>query len=894
MAAIPWHSHSQMLTIKSDNFAVVSGAYQFVGSAKVVGTKLQLTSSILNQYGCAWWESLLDLGAPKTFSTYFSFQITNSYMDGGDGIAFVLQRTSTGQWASGFGLGYEGITPSIAVEFDTYKNLNEPDGNHIAIVEDGHAIDPHLSGTWVTAPYTMEDGNVRHVWIDYDGTTLEIRMSNTTTRPAAATLSKTVNISTKFGANPVFVGLTSATAGEWATHSILRLLFNNSYIPGGIDANGTTYTQAPSKVIVVSNPSIIPKNTASIVSDTLKYPDGSVASNILVKFSTTGGGTFSPTSATTNAFGVSTVAFNATTLGTYTIYATATGGAVGTTPIIVEAIPPSPIATAATNITFNSFSANWNSVPSAVWYYIDVATDAAFSNIITGYNNLNVGNVTTKSITGLNDFTTYYYRVRSEIASIASYNSNVITLSTLLKAPVATAATNITDISFTANWDFSSGANNYRIDVATDTNFTNILASYNNLSTSFINNFAVVGLAPNTHYFYRLRAENLPVESSNSNIISFYTHLSSIVATPATNVKDISFTANWNLSALATNYRIDVAKDSFFTNIIVYYNNIQTAAVNNILIIGLSENTHYYYRVRAENLHGTSSNSNVIPVRTIYSVPDAVIANPATNKTDVSFTANWDLNPKATNYRIDVATDNSFTNILASYNDLTTGNVDNFLISGLTENTEYFYRVRAENPHGISKNSNIINVYTLLSAVVATPASNITDNSFTANWIKSDGAANYRIDVASDIDFSNILVSYDNLKIGLDNNFSVNELLPDSFYYYYRIRAENANGVSLNSNIIKVLVFEKDIRATNYISPNGDNHNDVWFVAKYEAIKDYELIIFNNIGEKLYQSIGYDNSWGGTYKGKVLPNGTYYYIFKKDSSIFNGFITVVR
>ena len=150
--------------------------------------------------------------------------------------------------------------------------------------------------------------------------------------------------------------------------------------------------------------------------------------------------------------------------------------------------------------------------------------------------------------------------------------------------------------------------------------------------------------------------------------------------------------------------------------------------------------------------------------------------------------------------------------------------------------------------------------------------------------------------MAKDNDFTNILPSYNNLQTGNVNNYLITGLTENT-QYYYRLRAEKIQGLSSNSNIIPVstiLPFEQDIQASKYVTPNGDNFNDTWKVGRIDALKDYDLIIFNNTGEKLYQSKGYDNSWNASYNGKPLPGGTYYYTFKKEGSVFKGLINVIR
>ena len=114
--------------------------------------------------------------------------------------------------------------------------------------------------------------------------------------------------------------------------------------------------------------------------------------------------------------------------------ATSGGGAVdqvsSPSPIVLIATPSAPTVSAASSITSSSFSAHWSTVTGATKYYLDVATDNAFSGFVSGYNNLDVGNVTSYSVTGLTAGSTYYYRVRSYNAVGTSGNSSTITTTT--------------------------------------------------------------------------------------------------------------------------------------------------------------------------------------------------------------------------------------------------------------------------------------------------------------------------------------------------------------------------------------------------------------------------------------------------------------------------------
>jgi hypothetical protein len=95
------------------------------------------------------------------------------------------------------------------------------------------------------------------------------------------------------------------------------------------------------------------------------------------------------------------------------------------TPTPTPAPPAAPTALNDTNETASSFTANWTSVSGATSYRLDVSTSNTFGTYVPGYQDLNVGNVTNKNVTGLAANTFYYYRVRAFNGN-TSPNSNVI------------------------------------------------------------------------------------------------------------------------------------------------------------------------------------------------------------------------------------------------------------------------------------------------------------------------------------------------------------------------------------------------------------------------------------------------------------------------------------
>ncbi len=89
-----------------------------------------------------------------------------------------------------------------------------------------------------------------------------------------------------------------------------------------------------------------------------------------------------------------------------------------------------------------------------------------------------------------------------------------------------------------------------------------------------------------------------------------------------------------------------------------------------------------------------------------------------------------------------------------------------------------------------------------------------------------------------------------------------------------------------------------DIVIFTAVSPNRDGANDVFFIAGILDFPDNELTIFNRWGNAVYETVGYQNDWSGTWDGnKDLPDGTYWYELKLNDEtgrVFKGYLEIYR
>lgn len=501
--------------------------------------------------------------------------------------------------------------------------------------------------------------------------------------------------------------------------------------------------------------------------------------------------------------GTSATVSNLAANSSYYFRVRATNGTVtsaNSSTISVVTLPDAPVATTQTSYTGTSFTANWTAVSGALTYSLDVSTASNFSSFVSGYNGASVGSGSTSlGVTGLSSTTVYYYRVRTNSASGSSVNSNTITVFPIPAVPVATASTSVTSTGFTANWNAATYASNYLLDVCMQSTFVSGVTTYTAGSTSY----NVTGLAPNTQYYYRVRSSNSSGVSGNSNLIAVVTVPGPPTATAATSVIETSFVANW--SATTGSYYLDVSTNNFATFLAGYNNAFVTN--NAPLISGLTGGGTYYYRVRGANASGVSSNSNTI---TVVTVPAPPAIGGATSITNTSFTANWSASLSATGYRFDVATDPNFTNLVAGYSNLSVASTSQSVTGLNTVNTTYYYRVRAINGSGTSTNSATNTVSASSLPPTALAATNVNANSFTANWSTVSGATEYRLDVSTTPSFSSFVSGFNNTQV-LTTSANVTSLSQKG-KYYYRVRAVNASGTSGQSNSIIAVLDQNYVR----------------------------------------------------------------------------------
>ncbi len=376
-------------------------------------------------------------------------------------------------------------------------------------------------------------------------------------------------------------------------------------------------------------------------------------------------------------------------------------------------------------------------------------------------------------------------------------------------APVLTApAQNATGVAVspTLTWNASAGAATYRVQLSTDSTFATTLVNDSTVATT---TRAVGPLATNTVYFWRVNAKNTAGTSTYSTVFRFTTAgtvtvpSAPVLTLPAQNATGVALspTLTWNASAGAATYRVQLSTDSNFVTTLV---NDSTVTATTRAVGPLANNTIYYWRVNAKNTAGTSAYSTRFRFTTTatVTVPSApVLVAPAQNATGVapSPILSWNASAGAATYRLQVATDSTFTTLVLNDSTVTSTS----FVATLGNNTLYFWRVNAKNTAGTSAYSTVFRFTTGTATTPAAPVLTAPAQAATGialspvlSWAASAGATTYRVQVSLNAAFTTTVVN-DSTVTGTTRTVGP---LTNNTTYYWRVNAKNSAGTSAYSS----------------------------------------------------------------------------------------------
>jgi hypothetical protein len=179
-------------------------------------------------------------------------------------------------------------------------------------------------------------------------------------------------------------------------------------------------------------------------------------------------------------------------------------------------------ANGAVNQSASSLEMSWSVSAWAASYELEISTAGTFGTTI--YNETGAS-LTSATITGLSNSTTYYWRVNASNADSSNWSGSW-SFTTILAAPVtpslaSPASGTINEpVSLSLNWDTVPGAVSYALAVSTAADFGSTVSSRTGLTGA---SASMANLAGGTTYYWEVNAANIGGASLWSSAWSFTT-----------------------------------------------------------------------------------------------------------------------------------------------------------------------------------------------------------------------------------------------------------------------------------------------------------------------------------------------------------------------------------
>jgi len=403
---------------------------------------------------------------------------------------------------------------------------------------------------------------------------------------------------------------------------------------------------------------------------------------------------------------------------------------------------------------------------------------------------------------------------------------------TVPSAPVAITATSITTTGFTANWNASTGATSYRLDVSTVDTFLSFVTGYNDLTVSGLSQ-AVSGLTAATTYYYRVRANNTAGTSDNSSTI---TVLTGTIVTGDLMISEYLEGSNTNKALEIYNptsgaidlsgYQVNLGRNGGAWSGTPISLAGSIAAGDVFVIVHPSSEAFIlpYGDMTSSSLDFNGNDAVGLFKGTTTPVLIDVIGIPALG-TGVPGVG-WDVAGVTT-----ATANHTLIRKLA----VTQGNT-NWATSAGTNTTDSEWLVYPiDTFSGLGLHNEPL---TPPTAPVATAATDITTSGFTANWGAVATATSYRLDVSTSSSYTTYVTGYQDLTVsGLTQSVTG---LAEGTTYYYQVRAYDGASTSANSNTITVTTGTTSVIPDVPVATDATGISTTGFTATWSAAANAE------------------------------------------------------
>ncbi|SDA58693.1 gliding motility-associated C-terminal domain-containing protein, partial [Algoriphagus alkaliphilus] len=116
------------------------------------------------------------------------------------------------------------------------------------------------------------------------------------------------------------------------------------------------------------------------------------------------------------------------------------------------------------------------------------------------------------------------------------------------------------------------------------------------------------------------------------------------------------------------------------------------------------------------------------------------------------------------------------------------------------------------------------------------------------------------------------------------------------FSVVIRVTDRDGNVIEKSFTINRGRTDILELEVFNSFTPNGDGINDTWGVPDLRYFRGVRVQVFDRNGERLFYTEDADTRWDGTYKGKEMPVGTYFWIIEviETGNVRRGILTILK
>ena len=117
-----------------------------------------------------------------------------------------------------------------------------------------------------------------------------------------------------------------------------------------------------------------------------------------------------------------------------------------------------------------------------------------------------------------------------------------------------------------------------------------------------------------------------------------------------------------------------------------------------------------------------------------------------------------------------------------------------------------------------------------------------------------------------------------------------------SFSIVIRVTDRDGNTIEKFFTITRTRKDFSSLTISNSYTPNGDRFNDTWGVPEIRFYEGARISVYDRGGSRLFYTENPDIRWDGTYNGKQMPVGTYYWVIEviETGEMRRGMLNLIR